>query len=183
MSLDADRAFIDHLMRLKDGDRAAIAALRHSLTFEPGDDPRTYPFVERFVGREWHASDVRRRALYAVAGLFAAHPLEHDRSLAAALGQMMRDKDRPSLELRFLALLQADADGVLQHLRQCVSLLASEGLGYDHGRLLGDLRALLDERSRPEDRDRIKRQWARHFYRELQYDEAAATPPATTDVD
>lgn len=163
---EAER-FINHLLRLKEADRGALAALRHSLAFDPGDYPRAYPVVERFVGRDCRALDARRLALYAVAGLFAAHPLDHKRPLAESLGQMMRDKNRPSLELRFRALLEADAEGLLQHLRQAVSLLASEKLGYDHAGLLVDLCTLLD-RTAPGWRDDVRRRWALQFYSALQ---------------
>ena len=140
MSQDAVHAFIEHLQRLQTHDRGAMATLRHSLAFAPGDYPKAYPFVERFVGRDWHAHDARRLARYAVAGLFALHPVQQKPSLATALGQLMRQKDRPSLELRFVALLEADAEGLMNHLRQAVSLLAAEGMGYDHAVLLHVMR-------------------------------------------
>ncbi|MBN8486781.1 MAG: type I-E CRISPR-associated protein Cse2/CasB [Burkholderiales bacterium] len=181
MKRDDAQRFIDHLLRLKEQDRGALAALRHSLAFAPGDDPKAFPYVERFVGRDWHSADARRLALYAVAGLFAAHPVVHDRSLPAALGKLLRDKDRPSLELRFRALLEADADGLMPHLRQSVSLLSVDGLGYDHAGLLADLAVWLDERSDPAWRDDVKRRWARAFYGALQADDAvdATTTPTT----
>ena len=179
---DAQR-FIAHLLALKERDRGALAALRHSLAFEPGDDPKAYPFVERFVARDCHARDARRLALYAVAGLFAAHPVANERSLAAALGQLLRDKDRPSLELRFRALLEADAEGVMAHLRQAVSLLAAEGLGYDHAGLLMDLCVLLNDRAEPDWRDDIKRRWARQFYRALQADAEPDVPAAAATLE
>lgn len=172
MKREDHQRFVDHLLKLRDRDRGALAALRHSLAFEPGDDPKAYPHVERFVGREWHASDARRLALYAVAGLFAAHPVNHSRSLPAALGQVMREKDRPSLELRFRALLEADAESLMPHLRQAVSLLAAEGMGYDHAGLLSDLGLLLSDRADPQWRDDIRRRWARQFYSALQAEPA-----------
>lgn len=185
MSQDPAAAFIEHLQRLNERDRGALATLRHSLAFSPGDYPRAYPLVERFVASGWHEHDARRLARYAVAGLFAAHPVLHERSLAAALGQLMRDKQRPSLELRFIALLEADADTVMDHLRQVVSLLAADGLGYDHTALLRDLGIALDDRARPEARDLLKRRWARDFYRALQAepatDKAAETAPTPTE--
>jgi CRISPR system Cascade subunit CasB len=182
MSRESDKAFTDHLLSLKERDRGALATLRRSLAFDPGDDPRSFRHVERYVGRDWHASDARRRALYAIAGLFAAHPDGHERSLAAALGQVLRVKERPSLELRFLALLEANADSVMPHLRQAVSLLAAEGVGYSHSALLADLHTLLDEGALPDHRDRIKRQWARDFYRALQAEPADASS-ATASAD
>lgn len=185
MSRDANTAFIEHLQHLAQRDRGALAALRRSLSFAPGDYPKAYPYVERYVGRDWHAADARRRALYAVAGLYAMHPVAHARSLAAAMGQLVRDKDRPSLELRFVALLEADADGVMNHLRQAVSLLAAEGMGFNHAMLLQDLNVALNERASPDARDRLKRQWAREFYRSLQPDhdaEGAAPAPAAASA-
>lgn len=177
MTRDADRAFIDHLMRLKDRDRGALATLRHSLSFPPGDYPRAFPHVERYVGKDWHANDARRRARYAVAGLYALHPVTHSRSLAAALGQLVRNKERPSLEFRFLALLEADADAVMAHLRQVVSLLAADGVGYDPAGLLADLCIALNERVSPDARNYLRRQWARDFYSALQTEAPADSPP------
>ncbi|UXH76792.1 type I-E CRISPR-associated protein Cse2/CasB [Roseateles amylovorans] len=172
-------AFVKHLQQLKERDRGALATLRHSLTFSPGDYPKAYPLVERFVGREWHANDARRLARYAVAGLFASHPVHQSCTLAAAWGQLMREKDRPSLEQRFIALLEADAEGVMSHLRQGVSLLAAAGQGFNYEVLLEDLGTALNERADPEFRDRLKRRWARDFYRAQQAeDEEGAT---TTD--
>ena len=179
MSHEAEIAFVQHLQRLQEQDRGALATLRHSLAFAPGDYPKAFPYVERFVGSEWHERDARRLARYAVAGLFAAHPVRHQRSLAAALGQLVRDKQRPSLELRFIALLEADADGVMNHLRQAVSLLAADGVGLDHADLLHDLGVALNERAAPEARDRLKRRWARDFYRALQADHETSEPAAS----
>lgn len=177
---EAER-FINHLVRLKETDRGALAALRHSLAFDPGDDPRAYPFVERWVGLDCHPCASRRLALYAVAGLFAAHPVTHTQSLAGALGQMLRDTERPSLELRFRALLEADADGLMAHLRQAVSLVAAEGLGYDHAALLCDLSTLLDDRAEPDWRDDVRRRWARQFYGTL-HSSAERDAPAEAAV-
>jgi len=188
---DAER-FIARLVTLGQHDRGAMAALRHSLAFDPGHDPRAFPYVERFVGRDAHVDDPRRRALYAAAGLFALHPLVHERPLAAAFGELVRrrvaggqeqDKNRTSTERRFLAMLEADSDGLMAHLRQAVHLLVAEQLGYDHAGLLMDLNDLLGERTPPDRRDQIRRQWARHFYRALttsDADEATDAPAAAS---
>jgi CRISPR system Cascade subunit CasB len=171
-------AVIEYLQHLHKWDRGAMATLRHSLAFAPGDDPKAYPYVERYLPVEWHERDARRLARYAVAGLFAIHPVQQQRSLAGALGQLVRDKQRPSLELRFIALLEADADSLMNHLRQAVNLLAADGLGYDHAGLLRDLSIGLDPKAWPEARDRLKRQWARDFYRALQAEGPADAPDA-----
>jgi CRISPR system Cascade subunit CasB len=182
LSQDPAAAFIEHLQRLSERDRGAMATLRHSLAFSPGDYSRAYPLVERFVAGDWHERDARRLARYAVAGLFATHPVQHKRSLAAALGQLVHDKQRPSLELRFITLLEADSDTLMDHLRQVVSLLAADGLGYDHAALLRDLAVALDAGAWPAARDQLKRRWARDFYRALQVEPAAdkAAEPAAT---
>lgn len=180
--------FVEYLHTLKQRDRGALATLRHSLAHSPGDYPKAYPIVERFVGRDWHANDARRLARYAVAGLFAFHPVHHSRTLAAAWGQMMKEKERPSLEQRFIALLETDADGVMSHLRQTISLLASTGQGFNYEVLLEDLSTALNERADPEARDRLKRRWARDFYRAQQPqgadspDPADSAPMSTTPV-
>lgn len=182
MSQESAIAFVKHLQRLS-GDPGAMATLRHSLAFSPGDYPRAYPLVERFAPRDGHERDARRLARYAVAALFAAHPESRTCSLAAALGQLMRDKQRPSLEKRFIALLEADADGVVDHLRQAVSLLAADGMGFDHAALLIDLEVALDDRAWPAKRDQLKRRWARDFYRTLQTDaEAEETTEQSTNI-
>jgi CRISPR system Cascade subunit CasB len=158
-------AFVQYLKTLKERDRGALATLRHSLAFEPGTYPKAFPFVERFAGAAAHERDARRVALYAVAGLFAAHPFQEAKSLATALGQLMRVRGSPSLEQRFIALLGADAENVHHYLRQVVSLLAADGLGCDYSRLLDDLTYWMRPGSDPA---RIRQRWARDFYRAAQ---------------
>lgn len=162
--------FLAHLQQLRERDRGALARLRRSLAQAPGTDPRTYPFVEPFVGADWHALDSRRLALHLGAGLFALNPHhgEH-RSLAEAFGALARERDSGSLELRFMALLGADAGLFPSLIRQIVNLL--EGQAYDQTRLLEDLQVWLSS-SASDRRDRIRQQWARDFYRHF-------TPPAT----
>lgn len=171
MSQDHHQAFVRSLEELRQRDPGGMAALRRSLAFEPGDDPKSYPYVERYVPREMHGSHPLRKAMYAVAGVYAAHPESGARPLAAVYGQLVRDKDRPSLEQRFIALLDADPEGVVTHLRQIVSLLKSDGRAYDHVALLNDLRWLLDDRIGSEARDRVRRDWARQFYGTVQADD------------
>lgn len=166
-----------------------MATLRHSLSFPPGTLPKSFLYVERFVGHDWHELDVRRQALYAVAGLYALQPESSSHSLAQALGELLRRKQaaqpaqqRHSLEWRFIALLEADADTVMSHLRQAVKLLASEGLGFNHSALLADLAILLDERASPARKDSLKRRWAQGFYRAPVTPTADAVTPVPSDT-
>lgn len=169
MSEHAEK-FIAHLIALDGKDRGAMAALRHSLTFEPGSYPRAFPYVERFAGEAVHERDARRLALYAVAGLFARHPRQQPQSFAAAFGELMRMRSRPgesnkSIEGRFVALLSADAENVVEYLRQAMSLLATEGIGCDYTRLLDDLSQWLSPKLDP---SCLRQRWARDFYRAAQ---------------
>jgi CRISPR system Cascade subunit CasB len=159
--------FIDHLKRLAENDRGALAVLRRGAGFAPGTYPPAFPYVERFVPYE-HAQDRRRLARYLVATLFALHP-EHvnGTSLAAAFGRLMRERDSPSLEKRFVALLAAESEELPVHLRNVVALLSSDGIACDYAALEADLAQWLHPFS-TESRDRVRQQWARDFYRALQ---------------
>lgn len=161
MSERAER-FVQHLAALQGENPGAMAALRRSQAFAPGTHAPAFPFVERFVGSECPAWDAWRLALYVVAGLFARHPLQESCSFAAAFGDLMRERESKSIEKRFIALLEADAENVAYYLRQAVSLLASEQVGIDYVQLLDDLAVWMNPHA---DTDRIRQRWARDFYR------------------
>lgn len=168
------QSFVTYLIGLKDRDRGAFAHLKRSLGFDPGAYPPAYPYVERFVGADIHADDSRRKALYLTAGLFAFHPQHGEgTSFAAALGRAGRLRESESIEHRFIALLGAESDSLPTLLRQSISLLATEGIGYDYIALLDDLTRWFDPWNL-EARDRLRQRWARDFYRT--YDPYAASP-------
>lgn len=182
---DHAQSFITHLIGLKDNDRGALAHLKRSLGFDPGAYPRAYPYVERFVGAEKHADDPWRKALYLAAGLFALHPMHHAGvSFATALGRVGRSRDSGSIEQRFIALLGAEPDSLPTLLRQSVSLLAADGVGFDYIILLKDLAFWLN-RVKPEVIDQLRQHWARDFYRAYEphaapEEDAAAPLPEIT---
>lgn len=167
MNTREDR-FIHYLIELSaKKDRGPLAVLRHSLAFDPGMYLKALPLVEPFVAKEWHAQDSRRLALYAVAGLYAKHPKQHDgKTLSAAFGEFQRDRRNEgrsnSLERRFIALLEADEGSVLEHLRQVIALLASADAGLDYRQLLRDLTTWLSPMSHH--LDKTKQRWAHDFY-------------------
>lgn len=168
MSEHSER-FVAHLQALKERDSGAMAALRHSLAFDPGAYPPAYPYVERFVGQDVHERDARRLALYTVAGLYAKHPQQRGgQSCAAAFGELMFRRRSASIENRFVALLAADAEHIHVYLRQAVSLMAADGVELDYSRLLDDLSLWMNPYVDPERRDRLRQRWARDFYRALQ---------------
>jgi CRISPR system Cascade subunit CasB len=161
-------SFIHHLQALKERDKGALAALRHSLAFPPAGYPKAFPHVERFAGDAAHERDARRLALYATAGLFASHP-EHaeNRSFATAFGELMRRRESGGIEQRFIALLDADAENIIDYLRQAISLLSAEGIGCNYARLLDDLSSWMNP-FKTEKRDGLRQRWAWDFYRAAQ---------------
>jgi CRISPR system Cascade subunit CasB len=167
--------FIAHLQLLKERDRGALATLRHSLAFDPGTYPQAFPYVERFAGADAHERNARRLALYAVAGLFARHPVRTSESFATAFGKLMHHRNSASIEQRFVALLGADAENVFEYLKQAISLLAADGLGCDYAQLLDDLSRWLNP-TLHEQRDRLRQHWARDFYRALQTESETEKP-------
>ncbi|MTW22939.1 type I-E CRISPR-associated protein Cse2/CasB [Allochromatium palmeri] len=192
------QAFIRYLSELEQHDRGALAHLRRGLGFAPGSFPRAYPYVERFVARDSHADDPRRKALYLTAGLFALHPRHQDsESLATAFGHVARHRDQAerdpskhtvgSVEQRFIGLLGAEPESLPSLLRQAVSLLAADDRPCDYVRLLDDLSLWLKPFA-VDGRNRICQRWARDFYRayapdsDATYQEPSA-PNATPSAD
>lgn len=171
MSEYAER-FIDHLRALGEEDAGAMATLRRSTAFEPGRYPSAYPYVERYIGKDWHERDPRRLATYAVAGLYAHLP-KHDANItfAGACGRLKRqrtanDHGGDGIERRFVSLLNADAENIVQYVRQMLTLMGRDSGGFDYVRLLDDLMRWMNPLpGRGEDRDRLRERWAREFVR------------------
>ncbi|KKW67376.1 CRISPR-associated protein Cse2 [Lampropedia cohaerens] len=175
---DPAERFIQYLTTLAERDRGALATLRHSLAFAPGAYPRAFPYVERFAGAAAHERDARRLALYAVAALFARHPKQQAQSFASAFGQLFRKRGSASIENRFVALLEADAENIFDYLRQAISLLAVDDMGLNYATLLKDLSVWMNPNRNP---DPLRQRWARDFYRAAQDEEASPDPDAATD--
>jgi CRISPR system Cascade subunit CasB len=109
--------------------------------------------------------EARRKLYYLVAGLFASHP-ENNSDPEENLGRTLKrlyliQNESPSVEKRFLALLEADDDQLLEHLRHLVNLLKSKGLAPNWAQLLQDL---IHRQYNP---DEVKKKWAQGFYRPL----------------
>ncbi|SHF70896.1 CRISPR system Cascade subunit CasB [Lampropedia hyalina DSM 16112] len=183
---DHAKAFVEYLMTLRERDRGALAALRHSLAFEPGAYPKAFPYVERFAGAATHERDARRLALYAVAGLFARHPETAAQTFAAAFGQLARKRKAgsekeysTSIENRFVALLGADAENIFDYLRQAISLLAADDIGLNYVQLLADLSQWMNPNAYT---DRLRQRWARDFYRAAQAEVETQAKPDTANA-
>ncbi|CAM3627536.1 Type I-E CRISPR-associated protein Cse2/CasB [Deinococcus saxicola] len=159
-----------HLSRLS---RGQLAQLRRSL----GDDlpGQSVPWLEGVFLRSGLkiSYDAQWQALAVVAGLYAlierpdaaaeAPPTpEHRDSFGKTFGQLYLSQDqRPSTEKRFLALLDADMDGLPYALRQAVTLLKADGRHPDWAQLMADVGWWDHDISG----DRIRRRWALDFYR------------------
>lgn len=173
--MDRTHGFVEWLRKL---DRKALAELRRSLAFEPGTYARAYPYVESFV-----TSEYERRCFYLLAGLFAlyeqagvgqgtleAGATERVLGLGSALATLYDKRERsPSIEQRFIALLDADEEQLPYRLRQVVTLLKSEQIPIGWTQLLNDLLAWNHERRY------VQQRWARDFYRVVQPVEASVT--------
>jgi CRISPR system Cascade subunit CasB len=155
------QAFVEHLANVCE-DRGARAILRRSAAFDPGEYVPAFPFVEPFLPEDTPESE--RRAFYLCAMLYALHGLHQEgRWLARAFGALWwKHEKRPSLEKRFIALLESDADALPEHIRHIASLLKDEP--FDHAALLADLRELMKPYV-TERQNRIRARWAKDFYR------------------
>lgn len=99
-------------------------------------------------------------------------------SLGTALRSLYDKRKNDSLERRFMALLNADAEHLPGHLRQAVSLLKSEGEGLDWGRLLKDV-CSWDAPQKP-----VHKRWTRDYYRaRTPQEDESAEKVADTDLD
>jgi len=157
--------FIGWLEGLNKKDTKVRAVLRRSLAFDPGAFVPAYPYVEPFVqgeGNSW-----RREMHYLVAGLWAAHWREGCSGEPMPIGEacqelyLVKDKS-PSIERRFITLLDSDQDQLPHRLRQMVALLKDQPIDFEA--LLTGLAYWND------DRKRTQNAWARDFYRSMQED-------------
>ena len=166
--------FIEWLERLNENDTKVRAVLRKSLSFDPGTYVQAIPYVEPFVKDEdnlW-----RRKMLYLVAGVWAAHwregmnetPMPIGKACAAFDSEKRRtmsmdDRRKPSsTEKRFVTLLDADSDQLPNRLRQMIALLKEQAIDFDA--LLKGLLYWND------DQKRTQNAWARDYYRHLNHE-------------
>jgi len=160
---DFGEKFINYLVSLRERDSGAMAMLRHSLAFAPGTYPKAYPYVEPFVAESWHTQDSRRLALYGVAALFARYPvIDEEKTFPQAFAVVCNKRDSNSLERRFIAILDADSDTIFDYLRHAISLIATEGIGFNYAGLRNDLVVWMN---RINNLDRLRQKWAKDFYR------------------
>jgi CRISPR system Cascade subunit CasB len=133
-------------------DRAALASLRRALL--PGGEAHAYPYVAPFFPPAPNPS--RERNLVALASLFALHPGTGGQPLPLGLRQL-REKSQ-SVDRRFVALLDADAEDAPEHLRHAVTLLRGAEISIDwHDLLTALLNWGAESRC-------VQRRWARMYW-------------------
>ena len=142
---ERDLRFIAHLADLMHGQ--ARAALAGSLGKPPGAALQAVrwlaPWTRSLEGREFALHHL-------VAALYASHPAQATGgpstgagpagNLGATMRHLARKRGRtPTLEQRFVALLEADAEEVGEHLRRVVSLAREADIPLDWAQLLTDV--------------------------------------------
>ena len=157
-------AFINNLRLMEARDdgpsRAGLAALRAGLRGKDGIAVEMMPHVAPYLGEHEQAGD---RWFFAVAALFALHPLDTKErlSLGGSFGRLRKKSD--SAEKHFQHLLASDEEDLFGRLKQTVSLLKANNVPVNWYALLTDLTANSWDDD-PERRTQLK--WARDFYRD-----------------
>lgn len=158
MNLDEkQQSFIRYLLSLaREGkeDRGALADLRSGLGKAPGQMTRVHRHVVPYLPEQNRSND---RWYYLTATLFGLCP-EHRKqySLGKAF-RALREKSE-SMDHRFTALLNADAEDLGNHLRHAISLLKANDQPLDWYRLFADIL----QWDHPE--GYVQLRWARDYY-------------------
>jgi CRISPR system Cascade subunit CasB len=169
-------AFIKYLRMLEtrnDGPaRAGLAALRAGLRGKDGVAVEMMPHVVPYLSEQGQSSD---RWFFAVAALFALHPLDKTErlSLGGSLGELRKKSD--SIEKHFQLLLASDEEDLFGRLKQTVSLLKANNIPVNWYELLKNL----TDHSWDDPQRRTQMKWARDFYRDAPARSASDTDEAT----
>lgn len=153
---------------------ARLARLRRAVTLPPGSVPEVWLdtigcLPEDLLGQGDAPSRYETAAHQAIT-LFAVHqqstPAGMHRagvSLGTATRQLVVATDRESaIRSRFQALATANSPNeLLHHLRSMVTILRSEQIQLDYGKLAVDLRQL----QTPGHGDRVRLRWGRDYHR------------------
>jgi CRISPR system Cascade subunit CasB len=150
---------IEFLEGIAEKESKVRAVLKRSLAFDPGLYPPAFPYVEHRLGND--DGNWKRTVFYLVAGLWALRRREshgQGQTLPSACKEFyLKNEKSPSVEKRFMALLDADDGQLSNRLRQMVTLLKEYPIDFDH--LLKDLLSW----NHPDKWVQIK--WAKEFYK------------------
>jgi CRISPR system Cascade subunit CasB len=161
-------AFIEKLRalapptRTEAWDRATLAHLRRGLG--KGVGCLLYRVGWLFAG----VPDTAVEDAVLLVSLFASYPeATGDEGLGAAFHRL---QENPSVEKRFVALVDSDKEELPGRLRQAVSLLKAKSVSLGWARLLADLRSW-DSEFRW-----VQRRWAREFWAEDRNERSEINP-------
>ncbi|HBR14934.1 MAG TPA: type I-E CRISPR-associated protein Cse2/CasB [Candidatus Omnitrophica bacterium] len=135
------------------------AVLKRSLAFDPGTYPPVFPYIEHRLKSddgEW-----KRKVYYLVAGLWALHWRDRSNDTGQSLANACwilywANEQSPSIERRFITLIDADSEQLPYRLRQMVALLKEYEVDFNN--LSRDLLSW----NHPDKFIQIR--WAREFY-------------------
>ncbi len=164
--------FIEWMEDMNAKDTRVRAVLRRSLAFDPAEFPSAYPYVEPFVKDD--DNTWRRKILYLLAGLWAAHWREGRTEGRISIGEACATHQlasrSTSTERRFINLLDADPDQLPNRLRQVIALLNDQNIDFE-----AMLKGLLYWNNHQK---LTQNAWARDFYRILSHEmETQTTTP------
>ena len=155
----SDNPVIDYLKkRHKYKDRATLARLREGLREKDGRAMEMYPFIGRFLSEKSKPS--YENAVFMVAALFAYYPTAKDTTdnLGASLRKYQQETKSDSVEKRFVALLNAEAEDLPTYLRQIIGLLKSKDIGVNWEQIFDGIQ------SWNSDKRFVQRKWAFGFW-------------------
>ncbi len=153
---DWSKGFFSHLEKRADSDNAVVATLRRSLSFEPGTDARTFPYIEPFIG---NTSVAKRQLIYLIAGLWAQTARRSSGKPLSIAAAMRKVATNDSVSQRFTRLLDSDVEELRWRLRQTLNLIASKRIAINWPQLLDDVLGWQwSSRS-------VQIRWAREFWK------------------
>ena len=138
--------------------RAALAHLRRGLGKPPKTAMEMFPYLGQFLSHE--PKPFYENAVFIIAALFAYYPDAKHTSgnLGASLRELSDKTESKSIEKRFVALLNAEAEDLPYYLRQIIGLLKSNEVAVNWERLFKDVQ------NWNSDRRFVQQKWAEQFW-------------------
>jgi CRISPR type I-E-associated protein CasB/Cse2 len=172
----------------KDGskrpDSARLADLRTGLGKKPGDAPRMFSHIAKFVA--YGDNSAHTQAVFLTASLYAmkANHTNDQKNLGHSLRDLLDKPDKPeesSMSKRLAIALDADPEDLPHHLQTLVNLVNSKGNDINWIRFFEDVKVLLG--SNEDWRNAVKLRWARSYWGNLKQenDDASETSNDQTE--
>lgn len=157
--------FIEHLEGLVKN-RAALAHLRSGLRSKDSRSMEMYPVIGRFLA-EKSPNRNYENAVFIIAALFGYYPDAKTNigNLGASLRKYQQETESKSIENRFVALLNAEAEELPNYLRQIIGLLksAEKPIPVNWEQLFKDVQ-FWDVNNENSKYESVQKKWARSFW-------------------